>query len=106
MGDVSDRIKAVITPAIGRILHHPFLVELKDRTLPHPAFARCAAQNSLYPGGYARVLSLIAARLSDPVRLTRPSRPRTTRAMSITALDRVWAAVVDITGCGQGIATK
>lgn len=48
-----------------QILDHPFVVALGDGSLPHEVFVRYLVDDAHYLLGYARVLALLASRMSD-----------------------------------------
>ncbi|GAA4674742.1 TenA family protein [Nocardioides nanhaiensis] len=48
-----------------QILAHPFVVALGDGSLPHEVFVRYLVDDAHYLLGYARVLALLASRMTD-----------------------------------------
>ncbi|MDN5761448.1 MAG: thiaminase II [Microlunatus sp.] len=50
----------------AKILRHPFLIGLTDGTLDRDAFCYFIVQDSHYLRAYARALSLVSARATDP----------------------------------------
>ena len=60
--DAWDRVQ----PCFTAIVRHPFVVALGDGTLEQDVFVRYLIDDAHYLIGYARALSLVAARLPDP----------------------------------------
>lgn len=66
MSEFSDRAWAATAEVRRAIDELPFLAELGAGTLAPGSFRHYLEQDSLYLGGYARALALLAARAPDP----------------------------------------
>lgn len=62
----SEQAWQSVAPWYAAILEHPFLTGLTDGSLPDDVFARYLVDDSHYLVGYARALSALAMRTTDP----------------------------------------
>src|SRR5574341_1362938 len=58
----TDELWNTIEPIYMSILRHPFILGLTDGSLPRESFQFYAVQDALYLRGFARALSIAAAR--------------------------------------------
>ena len=65
-GGVAERAWREVAPWFDAIVAHPFVVGLRDGTLPEEVFARYLVDDAHYLDRYARVLALLATRATDP----------------------------------------
>jgi len=61
----SEHAWKAIQPIYAEIIHHPFLIALRDGTLPPTVFRFYIAQDAHYLEHFGRALVLIGARLTD-----------------------------------------